>query len=358
MPRIRLKSYTQYVKNYLLNHFSSRKIPYSAQIEITLRCNAHCPFCTVNYLPESYINDEMTTDQVKYLIDQLAEIGINTLSITGGEPTLRQDLPEIVYHMGIEHNFVNGITSNGFLLPKILPKLEGLDYILTSLDYPTPELHDKSRGIKVFDKVIESIHLANKKDIKVIISTVVMRDNIHLLEEICELSEKLNCSIELYPAEDIIWDISGKSYRVNNIQDLIPDLTLWANTIRDLRSKFKNILTDPVSIEIVRKGGFGGNPKHQNILRCHVAETYMFISHDGFINYPCKIHPLLRFNPFNHSLSKIYNCKEMSDISQKHDSFDFCDGCRLGCAIMASIPTKFKTLYAKYVKGYLSGNLR
>ena len=300
----------------------------------------------------------MTTEQIKYLIDQLAEIGVNTLSITGGEPTLRKDLPEIVYYMGIDHNFINGITSNGFLLPKILPKLEGLDFILTSLDYPTAEMHDKSRGIKVFDKVIESIDIANKKDIKVIISTVVMKDNLPLLEDICELAEKLDSSIELYPAEDIVWDISGKSYRVDHIQELIPDLTIWANKIRDLRTKFNNILTDPISIEIVAKGGFGGIPKHQDILRCHVAETYMFIRHNGYIDYPCKINPILSFNPFNHSLLKVHNSKEVKEIMNKHDNFDFCGGCRLGCAIMASIPTKFKTLYAKYVRGYLSGNLR
>lgn len=300
----------------------------------------------------------MTTDQIKYLIDQLAELGVKTLSLTGGEPTLRRDLPEIVNYMGVEHNFINGITSNGFFLPEILPKLEGLDFILTSLDYPTAEMHDKSRGIKVFDKVIESIHLANRKDIKVIISTVVMKDNIHLLDKICELAENLDCSVELYPAEDIIWDISGEDYRVNNIQKIIPDLTKWAKKIRDLRSKYKNILTDPVSIEIVKNGGFGGNPKYQKILRCHVAETYMFIRHNGYIDYPCKIHPIFSFNPFNHSLSGLYNCKEVAEIMKQHDNYDFCDGCRLGCAIMASIPTRFKTLYSKYVKGYISGNLR
>ncbi len=300
----------------------------------------------------------MNTVQIKNLIDQLAEIGVNTLSITGGEPTLRKDLPEIVYHMGVEHNFINGITSNGYLLPKILPKLEGLDFILTSLDYPTAEMHNKSRGIKVFDKVIESINIANKKDIKVIISTVVMKDNLHLLENICELAEKLACSVELYPAEDIVWDISGESYRVEHIQELIPDLSIWANKIRELRTKFRNILTDPVSIEIVEKGGFGGVPKHQKILRCHVAETYMFIRHNGDIDYPCKIHPILSFNPFNHTLSNVYNSEEVTEIMKNHDNFDFCDGCRLGCAIMASIPTKFKTLYSKYLMGYLSGNLR
>ena len=349
------------MRNLLFNTFTSKTVPYSAQIEVNLKCNAKCPFCAIDTLPEYYVNKEMTTEQIKYLIDQLAELGINALSLTGGEPTLRKDLPELIYHMGITHNFFNGITSNGFLLPELIPKFEGLDFILTSLDFPTAELHDKLRGIKVFDKVIKSIHLANKKDIKVVISTVVMKQNLNLLEDLCELAENLNCAIELYPCEDIIWNISGKSYRGNGIQDLIPDLTIWANKIRDLRSKFKNILTDLVSVEIIEKGGFGGNhegyQKYQDILRCHVAEAYMFIRHDGFIDFPCKINPIKSFNAFNHSLSNIYYSQEAKDIMKKHDDYNFCDGCRLGCAIMSSIPTRWKTFYAKYVRGFLNGNL-
>ncbi len=301
----------------------------------------------------------MSTEQIKYIIDQLDELGVLAISLTGGEPTLRHDLRELVYYMGVEHNFTNGITSNGLLLPKLLPHLEGLDFILTSLDYPTAKMHDRRRGIKVFDKVIESINIANSKGIKVIISTVVMNDNMHLLENICELAENLNCAIELYPCEDIIWDIDSRRYRVENIDKLIPSLATWANKIRELRTKFRNILTDSVSLDIIEKGGFGGNPSyHQKILRCHVAQSYMFIRHNGFIDYPCKIHPLKSFNAINHSLSNIYKSSELNEIMKIHDDYDFCDGCRLGCAIMSSMPTRFKTLFFKYVMGYLSGNLR
>ncbi|MFX0070258.1 MAG: radical SAM/SPASM domain-containing protein [Candidatus Hermodarchaeota archaeon] len=358
IPHVRIKNYLGNLRNFLLNNFTNRTIPYSAQIEITLRCNANCPFCSVKTLPQSYVNHEMTTEQAKYIIDQLAGIGVKSLSITGGEPTLRKDLPELVHYMGIEHNFINGITSNGYLLPKVLPKLEGLDFILTSLDYPTAELHNKARGLNVFDKVIESIKIANRMGIKVIISTVVMNDNLHLLEDICELAKSLECPIELYPCEDIIWDISGTTYSVKDIHNIIPDVNSWANKIRDLRKHYKNILTEPVSISIIEKGGFGGNPKHQNILRCHVAETYMFVRHDGTIDYPCKIHPVKSYNVLNHSLSTIHTSTEVREIMKVHDNYDFCDGCRLGCAIMSSIPTRLRTLYSKYIKGYLVGNLR
>lgn len=303
----------------------------------------------------------MNTQQIKLLIDQIAELGILVLSFTGGEPTLRKDLPELIYYTGVIHNLMNGIASNGYLLPKMLKKykLEGLDYVLLSLDYPTAEQHNRVRGIKTFDKVLESITLLIRNDIKPIISTVVMKDNLQYLKDMCELAENLGCSIELYPCEDIIRDFPNQSYHVKDINDLIPNIPLWANLIRTLRKQYKSILTDPISIEVVEKGGFGGFPNyHQKILRCHVAEAYLFISHDGIINYPCKIHPLKSYNTLKHPIAEIYNSSEVRNIINKFDGYQFCDGCRLGCAIASSMPTRWKTVYAKFIKGFLEGKLR
>ncbi|MFX1386102.1 MAG: radical SAM protein [Promethearchaeota archaeon] len=358
---MRINKWIQYIKNFILNNFTNRKIPYSAQIELTLRCNGRCSFCSIHSLPESILGTDMTTDQIKYLIDEIANLGVLALSFTGGEPTLRKDLPELLYYTGIVHDFMNGIATNGYLLPKLFKenKIEGLDYILLSLDYPTAKLHDGMRGIKVYDKVIESIGLAHEYDIKPIISTVVMNDNIHLLDEICQLAENLGCSIELYPCEDIIRDFPNRSYQIQNIDELIPDISVWANKIRLLRKKYKNILTDPFSIEVVEKGGFGNFPQYnQDVLRCHVAEAYLFISHDGFINYPCKIHPIESYNALKYPVSAIYYSHKVNEIMKMHDSYKFCQNCRLGCAIASSIPTRWKTVYAKYIKGFLQGKLR
>ena len=352
----------RYIRNFTLNKFTNKKVPYSAQIELTLRCNATCPFCSIHLIPKSLKSNEMTTHQIISLMDQIYELGVNALSFTGGEPTLRKDLPELVYHAGVVHDFMNGIATNGYLMPQFLKeksRLEGLDYILLSLDYPTAELHNKKRGIKVFDRVLETIALSNKRDISVIISTVVMKDNIQFLENICELAENLNCSIELFPCEDIIRDHRNLQYKINNIEDMIPDLSVWAKLLHSLRSKYKNILTDPISINVVEKGGFGGAPEyHQTSLRCHVAEAYLFVRYDGFIDYPCKIHPIKSFNALKDTINNIYYSGEVREIMKQHDTYDFCDKCRLGCAIASSLPTTWKTLYAKYIQGYLKGNLR
>ena len=132
---------------------------------------------------------------------------------------------------------------------------------------------------------------------------------------------------------------------------------MFKDKIRDLRTKFNHILTDPFSISVVERGGFGGNPFHQNLLRCHVAKSFLFIRHDGYVDLPCKIHPVKSINALKYPLSRIYDTIEAREIMEKHDSYDFCDGCRLGCAIAASIPTSLKAIYSKYVRGAFEGNL-
>ncbi|MHA1660390.1 MAG: radical SAM/SPASM domain-containing protein [Promethearchaeota archaeon] len=353
----------RYIRNFILNNFTSNKVPYSAQIELTLRCNGKCPFCSIHNLSKTYTQNEMSTAQIKCLIDQIAELGVNALSFTGGEPTLRHDLPELIFHMGVEHDFLNGIATNGYLMPKLFKEnnIRGLDYMLLSLDYPTAEMHDRTRGIKgVFINVIKTIKLSNIYNIKPIISTVVMKNNLHLLRDMCELAENLSCSIELYPCDDIIRDFPNKRFQIENISEIIPEIPIWAKLIKSLRKEYKNVLTDPISVDVIEKGGFGsfgGKKYYQNILRCHVAEAYLFIRHDGFIDYPCKIHPIKSFNALKHPIATIYNSIEVREIMSKHDSYSFCSHCRLGCAIASSMPTRWKTVYAKYISAALNGQL-
>ncbi|MFX1398531.1 MAG: radical SAM/SPASM domain-containing protein [Promethearchaeota archaeon] len=357
------KKVVQYIKNFLLNNFTNTKIPYSAQIEVTLRCNAKCFFCSLHSLPSHFIGREreMTTDQIKNITTQISDLGVLSLSFTGGEPTLRKDLPELIHHARFKHDLLTGLVSNGYLLPNLLRnnKLEGLDYLIVSLDYPDPLLHDYFRGIKVFDKVIESIEMAIKNKIKVIISTVVMKDNMKYLKGICELASNLGCSVEMDPCEDIIRDFPNKSYQIDGIKEIIPDISKWAEVVRSLKKQYKNIITDPITINVIEKGGFGkkNGKYHQNILRCHVAEAYLFVSYDGMVDYPCKIHPIKSFNALKNPISQIYRSREVNNMMKMKDNHDFCNGCRLGCAIISSMPARWKTVYAKFIKGFLEGNL-
>ncbi|MBD3194700.1 MAG: radical SAM protein [Candidatus Lokiarchaeota archaeon] len=336
-----------------MNKFTKRIIPYSAQIELTLKCMGKCRFCSIPSIPDSLKNNEMKTEEVKRIIDEIHNLKIVALSFTGGEPTLRKDLPELIKYSGEEKGLITGLATNGYLIPQIYKRngLTGLDYILLSLDYPIDYMHNKMRGVDVFDNAIRTIKLAHKNNVNVIISTNVMKSNMIYLSQICKLAEDLGCSIELYPCEDIVRFYEGVAYRRKHVKELIPNLDKWAKMIRSLRKRYSNILTDHISTQIVQEGGFGGRPKHQEFLRCHVAGAYLFIRHDGKISFPCKIHPLLSFNALKYPLWSLYNMKEVRDIINEHDQYDFCNGCYLGCAITSSMTAQWNTVYEKYIKG-------
>ena len=303
----------------------------------------------------------MTTEQVKGIIDEFNKLGVNSVSFTGGEPTLRKDLPELVDYAGKTYSFYTGFATNGYLLPNLLRKypFEGLDYVMVSLDFPNAEMHDKYRGKKCFERAIEGLKIAEKRGIKTIISTVVIKDNVDMMEDIVSLATDLNCTIEILPVEDIIREINGKTYRIENIDEYIPDITKWGSNVLKLRKNYSNMVTDLYTVLIIENGGFGGAPMYfQNFLRCHVARAYIFVRQDGKIDFPCKLHPVISLNALKIPLSKIYCSKEAFEIMEIHDGYDFCDHCRLGCAIATSIPTSLRLLYEKYVSAYIKGNLR
>lgn len=352
--------FISYLKLFVLQKLSYKRIPFSAQIEITLQCNANCSFCSISHISEAIDSKEMTTEQVKSIIRQIADLGILSLSFTGGEPTLREDLPELIHYSGVKNKLITGLATNGQYLPDLLKnnQLRGLDYILISLDFPKAELHDEIRGMPLFDKVIESILLAKQKGIKVIISMNVMKSNLKYVPGMCKLAQKLDCSIELFPCEDLPFSNShGTQFKSELINELIPNLELWGKTIRTLRSYFNKILTNSYSIELIENGGFGKNSEQEEILKCHVAETYLFVRSDGTVNFPCKIHPLVSFNALNIPLEQILNSERVRKIRKKHDDFSFCKGCRFGCAITSSMTAKWSTIYQKYIKNFLQGNL-
>jgi radical SAM protein with 4Fe4S-binding SPASM domain len=123
--------------------FSARPTaPYRMDLALTYRCNNDCAHC-YNARPRRY--PELDTNQWKAILDRLWEVGIPHIIFTGGEPTLRPDLPELIAHA--EHNGqITGINTNGRRLkdPAYVQKLidAGLDHVQITLESHLPEVHD------------------------------------------------------------------------------------------------------------------------------------------------------------------------------------------------------------------------
>src|SRR5579863_10198492 len=82
--------------------------------EITHRCPLQCPYCS-NPLELERAGTELDTATWKRVLDEAAELGVLQMHFTGGEPTARRDLPELVSHASSLQMYTNIITS-GVLL--------------------------------------------------------------------------------------------------------------------------------------------------------------------------------------------------------------------------------------------------
>ena len=116
--------------------------PLRMDMAVTFRCQNNCLHC---YAGGPHETPELTTEEWKSVINRLHQIGVFILTFTGGEPTLREDLPELLLYAQ-EKGMVTGLITNGRRLKdkayvKNLEKT-GLDFIQVTLESHKPEIHD------------------------------------------------------------------------------------------------------------------------------------------------------------------------------------------------------------------------
>jgi radical SAM protein with 4Fe4S-binding SPASM domain len=152
----------------------------------TFECNFHCPFCEASAGKAG--EKELTTLEVYALIDDLANMGVKRLVISGGEPLVRPDLMDIMQY-GTQKRISFGLVTNGYLVEELWDRLKLYDYFLffTSID-GLPEYHDRMRKKDSFDRAIRALdRFAGLGTRMRMINTVVHRENIGQLEELYRL---------------------------------------------------------------------------------------------------------------------------------------------------------------------------
>ena len=173
-------------------------LPIKAYFLLHDGCNLRCRFC--NYHEGIYQRPDqepLDTAGVKRVIDRLGAAGVRTIQLSGGEPTLREDILEVVRHAVSRIPFVN-LTTNGTRVD--LDFLEGLvrarpNLLWLSLD-ATGSVHDEIRGVPgTYERVLRGMRRVNElkrrlgSDLpKLYVSVVVQRGNIDEITRLGELA--------------------------------------------------------------------------------------------------------------------------------------------------------------------------
>ena len=155
------------------------------------RCNLKCVHCYAQSKDVEYKN-ELTTQEGKDLIDDLAQFGAPVILFSGGEPIMRKDLPELAQYAR-QKGMRAVISTNGTLIDKKMAKVLkdiGLSYVGVSLD-GMRETNDKFRGMKgAFDAALAGMRNCLAEGVKVGLRFTINKKNVKDIPAIFDLLEK------------------------------------------------------------------------------------------------------------------------------------------------------------------------
>ncbi len=297
----------------------TRPSSFHLQWHITERCNLNCSHC---YQDPEFVSKELEFKDLKEILEnfvyQLKKWNIPKpavkVSVTGGEPMIREDFFDFLKELNYRGDFLTyGLLTNGtFLDKKKVSKLEDLnvDYVQVSLE-GMEEINDRIRGKGTFKQIENAVDLLKDSNIGFTnISMTVNQMNFSDVPLMIEFAEKKGIHLA--------------------IKRLVP---------HGMGEKMKdNILTIPQSKKVFdyghRKGVFFGC--EDGILsnqfpsyrphRCSAGYMSFTVMPNGDV-YPCRKLPILCGNLMQESFFDIYHSDKMKEIRDLNKMNDVCHQC-------------------------------
>ena len=153
-------------------------------LTLTPKCNIKCPYC---YASKAY-GRPMSKEQIQDISKQAMRLGCFNFQLSGGEPTLRRDIVDIVKILQPKKNIVS-ITTNSTMLPNdqiLLLKDAGLAYLNLSLDSTIEDETDPNRGDEHYENVWRIINVCKVIDLRFDLCFIISHNTVKKLQEFCE----------------------------------------------------------------------------------------------------------------------------------------------------------------------------
>jgi len=180
-------------------------VPMSVQLDLTYRCNERCVHCYLDHDDHG----EMTTAEIKHLLDEMAEAGVFILTLSGGEIFLRKDFFEILEHArGL--TFCIKLKTNAIMIHECeAARIRdlGVESIQISIYSHRPEVHDAITLVPgSLKRSLDAIRFLKSQGLKVIIANVLMVQNMQDYEGVRALAEELGVASTLDPTVSPMMD--------------------------------------------------------------------------------------------------------------------------------------------------------
>jgi radical SAM protein with 4Fe4S-binding SPASM domain len=168
--------------------FSSHpSAPYRMDLAITYLCNNDCSHC---YNVKSRMSTEISSEKWKTILDKLWNIGIPHIVFTGGEPTLRVDLPDLIEHAETLGQ-ISGINTNGRKMRDsgFVSQLAdaGLDHVQITLESQNPDIHDHMvQHPGAWKETVQGLRNALATNLYVMTNSTLLQENSSTIEELLD----------------------------------------------------------------------------------------------------------------------------------------------------------------------------
>ncbi|XP_062509107.1 uncharacterized protein LOC134185330 isoform X2 [Corticium candelabrum] len=221
------------------------------RISLTERCNLRCQYC----MPEEGVEltpqmEVLTSDEIVKLASLFVEQGVDKIRLTGGEPTIRKDIIDLVgWLKGISGVETLAMTTNGLTIARHLPRLKaaGLNLLNISLDTLLPAKFEFITRRKGWSRVMQSIDKAIEVGFQPVkVNCVVMKGlNDDELCDFVELTKSKEVDvrfIEYMPFDGNKWNHSKfVSYadQLDKIRSHFPDIYRLQDAANDTSKAFK-----------------------------------------------------------------------------------------------------------------------
>ena len=168
-----------------------RFVPLVMSWNITRECNMKCSHCYIN-ATDRKLDNELTTQEAKNLMDQIYQVSRPLLILSGGEPLLRPDIYELIRY-GSKIGLKMGLGSNGSLIDEAAAKKlkeAGIATVSISLDSNIPAQHDEFRGVPgAWEKAVEACKALRRNNVLVQVNTTLTQQNYSQIDDIMALAE-------------------------------------------------------------------------------------------------------------------------------------------------------------------------
>ncbi|MFF8907971.1 radical SAM protein [Streptomyces olivaceoviridis] len=171
-----------------------------ARMYLTFRCNSRCGYCNVWQDPVFDGHQELTSDGLRRCLDELAELGVTYLDITGGEPSLHRELVTAVRHardLGMTVELTTNAIRFARRAAEVVPLVDTLNI---SLDTLSAERYHRIRGTDTLDRtlaLVEGLRADGADNLKLI--CVVTDQNVAELDGLVAYAQRHRVPVYLAP---------------------------------------------------------------------------------------------------------------------------------------------------------------